>query len=105
MLQRAGGSLAGVEDGVGVGTEGRGHERVAYVAGCGGWGGGAGWTEDGWMRLCWGVGGRGVVLSARIQTMMSFKMELRHVHVGHINLTWCLAFSWQVTKVALKRSL
>lgn len=52
-----------------------------------------------------GVGAWGVVLSARIQTMMCFKMELRHVHVGQINLTWCLAFSWQVTKAALKRSL
>lgn len=33
---------------------GGGHERVAYVAGCGGWGEGAGRTDDGWMRLCWG---------------------------------------------------
>lgn len=29
---------------------------MAYVAGCGGWGEGAGWTDDGWTGLCWGGG-------------------------------------------------
>lgn len=42
MLQRAGGSLAGVEDGGagGAGQEGGGPERVAYVGGCRKGGGG-----------------------------------------------------------------
>lgn len=42
MLQRAGGSLAGVEDGglEGEGRGGGGQERVAYVGGCRGGGGG-----------------------------------------------------------------
>lgn len=45
MLQRAGGSLAGEEDG-GLEGEREGEERVAYVGGCRGGGG-----EDGKMML------------------------------------------------------